>query len=68
MKDLDLGDLVAIDSGDLGIDFYHKDGKKIMFINQASELVMLEWLKEKYPLDRQSPNVLLGNRNFLTNK
>jgi hypothetical protein len=63
---LDLGDVELHDSGDLGIDIFNKfgkgKGKKVLWLNQASELALLEWLKKKYPEGRDSRNVLLGLR------
>jgi hypothetical protein len=47
LKDLDCGDMVIKDSGDLGFDVYRKDGQKIMFLNKIGERVLLDWLIEK---------------------
>lgn len=61
MKDLECGDIKVVNSGSLGIDFYSTiDGKKIMFLNQASELALLEWLKAKYPNCHSADDVLVG--------
>lgn len=47
LDDLDCGDLVIKDSGDLGFDIYHKSGDKLCFINKIGEKVLLHWLKLK---------------------
>ena len=58
----DLGDVHGEDRGDLGIDIRNSSsGKKVLWLNQASELAMLEYLQLKYPQGNKSPNVLLGN-------
>lgn len=47
LKDLDCGDILIKDSGDLGLDLFHKDGTKLMFLNKISERLLLDWLQEK---------------------
>jgi hypothetical protein len=59
MKDLVMGDLIVKDSGDLGLDIYHK-GKKVCFINRIGEAVLLEWLKKKAV---NTPNWARSNSN-----
>ena len=56
IRNLDLGDIQVEDSGQLGLDFYHVDGEKIMFLNAASELALLEFLQRKYS-KKKSTNV-----------
>ncbi len=47
MKDLNIGDMIVKDSGDLGFDIYHNDGEKICFINKIGEVVLMKWLQQK---------------------
>jgi len=60
---VDMGDMVAKDSGQLGRDLYHKGtGKKLTWFNQGSELALRDELNQKYPHGHESANVLLGLR------
>lgn len=46
--DLNMGDLVIKDSGDLGLDVYSKDdGRKVCFFNAAGCEALKKWLDEK---------------------
>ena len=47
-KDLDMGDLVIKDDGDLGFSIYHKDRKKkLAFLNKKGEEALMKWLIRK---------------------
>lgn len=47
LDDLDCGDLIIKDSGDLGFDIYDQKGNKLCFINKIGEGLLLHWLKLK---------------------
>ncbi len=56
LEDLDMGDLVIKDSGSLGLDVYHKDGKKICFFNSIGCETLRKWLEKKNKKEEEYVN------------
>lgn len=58
------GDLAVLDQFKLGLAFADvvDHSRKLCFLNQASELMLQEYLCKKYPHGRYSKNVMRGNQ------
>lgn len=65
LEDLECGDLVIVDGGDLGFDIYDREGNRVCFVNRIGEAILLEWLKIK---SQESPSWVERNVNRIKNE
>jgi len=67
LQDLQLGDLVIKDRGDLGADIHGSDGEKTSFLTQGGELGFMDWLERKYPQGRKGPGIFSTHKTAAEN-
>lgn len=67
MDNLNIGDLVIVDKGDLGIDIWIRSNSQfLLFLNQQAEDVLIQWLQKKKTDRREYSRIEWTDSNLKT--